>query len=76
MERRSNVKFTSRGDVARDAREAKGWTREQEAVLARCSVSLIARFEVEPAYTPQAPVLLRICRLLDIDVEDVLGALA
>jgi DNA-binding XRE family transcriptional regulator len=68
-----NVRFTSNGAVAREAREAKGWTREQEAVLAACSVAAIARFEVEPDYTPKAPLLLRICRLLDLDVEDVLG---
>jgi transcriptional regulator with XRE-family HTH domain len=73
LERRSNLTFTSNGDVVRAAREGKGWTREQLAVLAGCSLSLIGRFEVEPGYTPQAPTLLRICRLLDVDVEDVLG---
>jgi transcriptional regulator with XRE-family HTH domain len=73
LERRSNLAFTSNGDVVREARESRGWTREQLAVLAGCSLSLVARFEVEPTYTPQAPVLLRICRLLDVDVEDVLG---
>jgi transcriptional regulator with XRE-family HTH domain len=68
-----NVRFDSNGELARDAREAKGWSREQLAVLADCSVSLIARFEVEDGYTPKAPILLRLCRLLEIDPEDVLG---
>jgi transcriptional regulator with XRE-family HTH domain len=68
-----NVRFDSNGNVVRDARLDRGWTREQLAVLAGCSLSLIARFESEPGYTPQAPALLRICRLLDVDVEDVLG---
>jgi hypothetical protein len=69
-----NVRFDSNGELARDAREAKKrWSREQLAVLADCSVSLIARFETEPGYTPKAPILLRLCRLLEIDVEDVLG---
>jgi transcriptional regulator with XRE-family HTH domain len=69
-----NVRFNSNGGAARSAREAKGWTREQLAVLAGVSVSLVTRFEVEPGYTPRAPVLLRLCRLLDIEIEDIFGA--
>jgi transcriptional regulator with XRE-family HTH domain len=73
VERRSNVTSTSDGDVVREARLEKGWTREQLAVLADVSLSLVTRFENEPGYTPRAATLLRILRLLDLDVEDVLG---
>jgi DNA-binding XRE family transcriptional regulator len=74
VERRSNLKLTSHGELVREAREAMGWTREQLAVLADVSLSLIVRFENEPGYTPYAPTLFRICRIVGVDVEDVLGA--
>jgi transcriptional regulator with XRE-family HTH domain len=68
---RANQGSASDGDVVRERRLAKGWTREQLAVLADCSLSLIARFETEPDYTPRSATLLRICRLLDLNVEDL-----
>jgi ribosome-binding protein aMBF1 (putative translation factor) len=46
------IRFTSDGDIIREAREARGWTREQLGAFTGTSVALIARFETEPDYTP------------------------
>jgi ribosome-binding protein aMBF1 (putative translation factor) len=64
---RSNVTTTSNGELVREEREDREWSRELLAVLADCSYATIARFEVEPDYTPSDEILERIYRALGID---------
>jgi ribosome-binding protein aMBF1 (putative translation factor) len=64
---RPDVSTTSNGELVREEREGRGWSRELLAVLSDCSYALIARLEVEPDYTPSDEILERIYRTLGID---------
>ncbi|TKV61840.1 helix-turn-helix transcriptional regulator [Nakamurella flava] len=63
------------GQTVRRAREQLGHTRDHLAVLADVSSSMVARLELRD-HIPNVLALGRIVRVLNLDISDVVAAVA
>jgi len=67
--------MTAANTALREAREAKGLTRERLAWEAKTSTSTVARMELR-GHLPSAMTVARIARVLDVPMEQILGEVA